>query len=95
MLARLAHTLTEPAAYALETKWDGVRVLCYVDRGTVRLTTRNHNDVTHLFPELGQLPSALAATRAVLDGEVVVIDADGRSSFGRLQQRLASHWLIG
>ena len=71
--------------WAFEPKWDGMRVLVEIDGGVVRARSRTDRDVTASFPELAGL-SDLAAT-AVLDGEVVAFDDDGRASFGRLQQR--------
>jgi len=65
-----------------------VRAVAYVDRGTVRLLTRNDRDVTATYPELRGLGEALGEVRAVLDGEIVAFDGSGRPSFGELQQRM-------
>ncbi|MCB9372447.1 MAG: hypothetical protein H6518_06660 [Microthrixaceae bacterium] len=76
--------------WAFELKWDGMRVLAYVDPDadpTVRLESSNQRDVTASFPELAGLTAAACGRAAVLDGEVVAFD-DGRPSFGRLQQRM-------
>ncbi|MER7726638.1 non-homologous end-joining DNA ligase [Streptomyces sp. NPDC096323] len=75
--------------WAFETKWDGVRcVLSTTGDGSVRLTSRNGNDITVTYPELRALGSRLRGRGVVLDGELVVLDASGRSDFGRLQSRM-------
>lgn len=73
--------------WGYEFKWDGVRAIAYVaDR--VRLLSRNDRDVTDAYPELGELAPLLANRRAVLDGEIVALDAKGRPSFSALQRRM-------
>ncbi|GAA0377697.1 hypothetical protein GCM10009530_30350 [Microbispora corallina] len=74
-------------AYALEVKWDGIRAIAYVDRG-VRVTGRHGADFTARYPEIGALAGPLAGRRAVIDGEVVAFDLQGRPSFARLQRRM-------
>lgn len=74
--------------WGYEFKWDGVRVLAHVRGGRVRLRARSGNDVTATYPELHALPAALAGRDAVLDGEVVALDARGRPDFGLLQGRM-------
>jgi len=76
--------------WAFELKWDGMRVLAYVDpeaEAPVRLESSNGREVTASFPELAGLIDAGAGKAVILDGEVVAF-ADGRPSFGRLQQRM-------
>ncbi|HEV2886092.1 MAG TPA: non-homologous end-joining DNA ligase [Jatrophihabitans sp.] len=77
----------EDAQWGYETKWDGARVLAFVD-GEVRLRSRNDLDVTVSYPELAGLGEDLGARQAVLDGEVVAFGADGLPSFARLQKRM-------
>lgn len=89
----LATAGTLPAAadeerWAFEMKWDGVRAVVYLHRGTVRVLTRNDRDVTATYPELHALGAALPDVSAVLDGEVVAFDAGARPSFGQLQARM-------
>lgn len=75
--------------WAFETKWDGVRcVLSTTGDGSVRLTSRNGNDITVTYPELQAMGGQLRGRGVVLDGELVVLDASGRSDFGRLQSRM-------
>lgn len=73
--------------WAFEIKWDGMRVVASVGDTTTALST-NGLDVTKRFPELDALARHLAGTRVVLDGEMVALDASGRSDFGRLQPRM-------
>jgi bifunctional non-homologous end joining protein LigD len=81
--------------WAFEMKWDGIRAVGYLSRSdtahSVRFFTRNGNDVTASYPEL--VDSVLAAVdptvgSAVLDGEIVALDATGRPDFGVLQTRM-------
>jgi bifunctional non-homologous end joining protein LigD len=74
--------------WAFEMKWDGMRVLLYVEGGQLTLISRRGNDVTARFPELRALAESMGTTEAVLDGEVVALDDDGRPSFEALQPRM-------
>jgi bifunctional non-homologous end joining protein LigD len=78
----------DDASFAYEMKWDGMRALVVVDGGRVSLTTRLGNDATSRFPELHALGESLGAIDAVLDGEIVALDAEGRPSFEQLQPRM-------
>ena len=73
--------------WALEWKWDGIRVLARTDGGGLRLLSRNGNDVTARYPELAGLPTVLRGD-ALVDGEIVTLDEEGRPSFELLQQRM-------
>jgi bifunctional non-homologous end joining protein LigD len=74
--------------YAYEMKWDGVRAVVYVDRGSLRVMTRNDREVRRNYPELRGLAEVLGSRPAILDGELVAFDKEGRPSFGALQQRM-------
>lgn len=74
--------------WAFEMKWDGVRAVVYVEGGTVRIMTRNDREVAATYPEIEGVADALGGRSAVLDGEVVALDAAGRPSFGELQARM-------
>ncbi|MFD8548178.1 non-homologous end-joining DNA ligase [Streptomyces sp. NPDC059649] len=79
----------EEAAWAFEAKWDGARcIINTAGDGTIRLVTRAGNDATTTYPELAPLGAQLQGRIAVLDGEVVVLDARGRPDFGLLQRRM-------
>jgi bifunctional non-homologous end joining protein LigD len=72
--------------WAFEFKWDGVRALASISRGRLTLHARSGAEITAAYPELAPLGGAL--DRAVLDGEVVVLDEAGRPSFTALAERM-------
>jgi bifunctional non-homologous end joining protein LigD len=88
MLARTGELPADDHRWAYEIKWDGVRGIAYADGGRLRLEARTGRDITPRYPELRELGRALAGRQAVLDGEVVAFDADGRPSFQKLQGRM-------
>ncbi len=89
MMARPSSTLPDDEQnWSFEVKWDGVRAIAYVQPGRLRLESRNLNDVTEAYPEVRGLLSALGMHEAVLDGEIVAFDENGRPSFERLQRRM-------
>ena len=88
MLARLAALPADDAGWAFEVKWDGIRAIAYSQPGRLRLESRNLKDITARWPEVRALNRALSSHSAVLDGEIVSFDDDGRPSFERLQQRM-------
>ncbi|WP_125131745.1 ATP-dependent DNA ligase [Microbacterium sp. 10M-3C3] len=71
-----------------EGKWDGIRALATWDGERMRLTSRRANDLTATYPELTAVDLGLGAEPAVLDGEIVALDASGRPSFPLLQTRM-------
>ncbi len=83
-----AGQLPEGEGWVYEVKWDGMRAIVSVEDGVVRLQSANGKDATVSFPELAGLGEALGVGSAVLDGEIVAFDDQGRPSFGRLQQRM-------
>lgn len=72
-----------------EIKFDGYRVLVHLQDGAARVLTRSGKDWTDRFAALARAAEVLPARAAVLDGEVVVLDAAGVSSFALLQQALS------
>jgi bifunctional non-homologous end joining protein LigD len=72
-----------------EIKYDGYRVFAEVDGGRAKLLTRRGKDWTDQFSPIGAAAAALPVRSAVLDGEVVVLEADGRTSFQALQNALS------
>jgi bifunctional non-homologous end joining protein LigD len=85
-------SLPPPAAdarWAYETKQDGQRAVVYLPGdGTLVLRARSGQEITGAYPELGPLATALGARPAVLDGEVLALDEEGRASFQLLQSRM-------
>ncbi|MXS73706.1 ATP-dependent DNA ligase [Microbacterium sp. CSI-V] len=72
----------------VEMKWDGIRGIGIWDGERLRLRSRNGNDLTATYPELTSVDLGLGAAPAVLDGEIVALDAQGRPSFPLLQKRM-------
>jgi len=71
-----------------EIKWDGVRAICYIQNGRLRMLTRNNNAMERQYPELSILPHHIKAKTAILDGEIAVLDPRGLPSFELLQSRI-------
>ena len=87
MLATPVEKPFDDPAWLFEIKWDGYRAVSFIEGGKARLVSRNQNDLTGEFPELHELTKSIKAERAVLDGEIVVLDEQGRASFSLMQQR--------
>src|ERR1035437_5533173 len=87
MLATPTGKAFDDPDWLFEIKWDGYRAVAFIEDGRVRLVSRNQNDLTAQFPELGSLPQFVKAQRAILDGEIVALDEEGRPSFSLMQQR--------
>ncbi|MFD3517982.1 ATP-dependent DNA ligase [Streptomyces sp. NPDC058657] len=81
--------LREEHLWSAEAKYDGQRAVVYLPGdGTVMLRARSGAPITAAYPELGPLGHALGKEAAVLDGEIVALDAQGRPDFERLQSRM-------
>ena len=72
--------------YAFEVAWDGVRALASIDRGQVRIWGRDLRDLTDRYPEVQAL-LALAPPGTIIDGELIVPDAEGRPDAMALELR--------
>ena len=95
MPARVAPMLASAEAQAFdspdhvfELMWGGVRAAARIEGGQVRLIGRNGIDLAPAFGELARIPALLHAHEAMLDGEIVALDADGQPSFELLRPRL-------
>jgi bifunctional non-homologous end joining protein LigD len=87
MLATPVDKPFDGAEWLFEIKWDGYRAIAFIEDGKLRLVSRNQNELTQRFPELKDLPKFVHAKSAILDGEVVALDEEGRASFSLMQQR--------
>ena len=87
-LATLVDEPPEGEEWLHELKFDGYRMLCHLSRGQVQFWSRNQKDWTEKFPNLVKALQTFPATNAILDGEVVIVDKEGRSSFQDLQQSM-------
>ena len=87
MLAETADAAFSRPGWLFELKLDGYRVLTAKEGDEARLLTRNGNDCGASFPEVERALRALPVERAIIDGEVVALDEEGKPSFQRLQGR--------
>jgi bifunctional non-homologous end joining protein LigD len=87
MLATLVEGPFDDPQWLYEVKWDGYRAVAFINDGRTRLVSRNQNDLTGEFPEIAQAMADLPVENAIIDGEVVALDEEGRPSFSLMQQR--------
>ncbi|PZR86543.1 MAG: ATP-dependent DNA ligase [Stutzerimonas stutzeri] len=87
-LALLAQKPPAAEAWSFEVKWDGYRLAVHRDADRVRILTRGGHDWASRFPGIVEAARALPARKFVMDGEGVVLDDQGRSSFNQLQREL-------
>jgi bifunctional non-homologous end joining protein LigD len=86
MKATLGGLPSDDERWAYEIKYDGYRTLAFVDDGEVRLQSTNLHDVTATYPELAGMAGGVHARSAVLDGELAVLDTEGRPRFELMQR---------
>ncbi|BCJ94196.1 DNA ligase D [Anaerocolumna cellulosilytica] len=85
-LAKLVNKVPEGEDWLYELKYDGYRILSYVECSSARLITRNGNDYTRRFHKIASSLIDFAGGRAmVLDGEMAITDASGKTDFQALQ----------
>lgn len=85
MMAQLADTLPSSDEWLYEVKLDGIRAIAVKDGDSVKLYSRRPRDITAEHPEIVEALQKLRMEQVVLDGEIVALDAHGRSSFQILQ----------
>lgn len=88
MLATLVDKAFSNPDWLFETKWDGVRAVCFIKNGNARFVSRNQIEMTAQYPELAGIAASVEATNVILDGEIVALDEHGVSRFQLLQPRL-------
>jgi bifunctional non-homologous end joining protein LigD len=88
-LARLRETPPQGDSWLHEVKWDGYRILAGVARGKVMLWSRNALPWNERLPEIVAAIEGLGLESARLDGELIALDAQGRSDFNALQRTLS------
>ena len=84
MMAVSAKTLPTGPEWSYEVKWDGHRAQAVKDGSSVMLASRNLKNITRQYPAVAQAAATVHAKTALLDGEIVVLDAEGRPSFQAL-----------
>lgn len=90
-LAKLVHTVPNEEDWLYELKYDGYRIVAFVEGNNVRLMTRNGNDLIKRFYTIATSLTELAAGRAmVLDGEIAITNESGKTDFQALQNYLKS-----
>ncbi len=87
-LAKLASKPPKGDEWSYELKWDGYRLAIHIETGRVRIITRGGHDWTHRFPGIEAAAREFLPHTMILDGEAVVLDDQGRSDFGQLQNSL-------
>jgi bifunctional non-homologous end joining protein LigD len=90
----LASAGTKPppgSQWLYEIKWDGVRALCRIDNGTLQIYSRRGNRCEGQYPEVATLPDHVGAKQAWLDGEICILDENGRSRFNLIQYRIGAN----
>lgn len=87
-LATLVDTPPEGSQWAHEIKFDGYRILAYKNGAKVILKSRNNKDWTSDLQPIADAVNQLPFEQIILDGEVTVLDAEGRSDFQLLQNSL-------
>ena len=90
----LATAVTKPPVgkqWLYEIKWDGVRALCEIKDGAVTMTSRRGNRCEQQYPEFKDLAKQVNAKTALLDGEICVLDAEGRARFHNIQPRISAN----
>ncbi|MET0728189.1 MAG: ATP-dependent DNA ligase [Acidimicrobiales bacterium] len=87
MLAKAVHDVPRTPGLCFEPKWDGFRCIAFRDGDELELGSRNDRPLTRYFPELVALLRDALPPRCVVDGEIIVVTADGLD-FDALQQRL-------
>lgn len=82
-------TAADDGQWAYEIKWDGYRTVAFVDGGRTRWQSSSGADVSERYPELTRFADAVNARDAIVDGELVVLDGDGRPRFELMQRHSA------
>ncbi|MEY9380607.1 ATP-dependent DNA ligase [Rhizobium leguminosarum] len=89
-LAQLKSRPPKGNEWSWEVKLDGYCLAIHIELQGIRILTRGGHDWTHRFPAIEQAARALGPATMIIDGEAVVLDAEGRPDFGLLQQSLGA-----
>ena len=84
-LATLVKSAPQGDSWLHEIKLDGYRMICRIEHGKARFISRNQNDWTAKFKKVATAAGELSVKTAILDGELVALTKEGRSSFQMLQ----------
>jgi len=89
MKAALADKPPHGDEWLFEVKWDGVRAICFIENETTRLVSRTGHSCEKQYPELSVIPHYVAASQAILDGEIAALDEKGVARFELIQPRIS------
>ncbi len=85
MLATLVEQPFSDPGWLFEIKWDGYRAISFIKPDEFRFASRRSENMIDRFPQAEAIPGFVDAQTAILDGEIVVVDANGRPNFQLLQ----------
>jgi bifunctional non-homologous end joining protein LigD len=86
MLATLTTAIPPGTDWLYEVKWDGYRALCFLAEGKITMLSRRGNNLNKQFAPVAEaLQQCVKADTAIIDGEVVALDENGKPSFQHLQ----------
>lgn len=88
MRATLVNKAFSNPEWLYETKWDGIRALCFIENGQARLVSRQEKEMGFRYPELLGIAHNIRAEQAILDGEIITLNEKGLPSFQLLQARI-------
>ncbi len=94
-LATLSAVLPTGDKWVYETKFDGYRILAFLNKHEVHLFSRNHLDWTHKFPTIVAALKKMNLSNTLLDGEMVILDKNKKSNFQSLQNYLNHRQIKG
>jgi bifunctional non-homologous end joining protein LigD len=95
MLATLVAAPFDDPDWSFEIKWDGFRVEAVIDKDDVRLWTRGQQDAARYFGQFLEPKDWISAKQAIVDGEVIALDARGEPDFALLQARIKGRGVGG
>ena len=87
-LATLTDNIPIGKDWIFEIKYDGYRIISFVENGKVKMLTRNNIDYTKKFNDIAQTLKKIDQNSFVVDGEIVAFDKNGKSDFGLLQESI-------
>ena len=91
MLATLVTKPPTGSQWFYEIKWDGIRALCLIKNGSLEIHSRRGNRCEKQYPELHSLVAQVNAKTVWLDGEICVLDENGRARFEMIQPRISAN----
>jgi DNA ligase D-like protein (predicted ligase)/DNA ligase D-like protein (predicted 3'-phosphoesterase) len=88
MLCQSSESVPTGLDIQYEVKWDGIRAMLYIHETGLIIRSRSGRDITAQFPEMTASRKHLKCTRAILDGEIVCLDAQGKPLFRNVISRM-------